>query len=645
MMRMLTARPRAFFLVGIASLCFFFLVCALFFLMTYSPSRSSSSDPSSVLPHASTASFASFPSAILPRSESDDTVSNTKSLRSTFTVSDLSAWSSLSGVAGVCAVLLACCWFLAVAMRAFSLVELTSALRHRATVRLSRLPARLPPRIIFHRLSRQRWSLLHRPTPTPPLSLPVSFLPSSALESNCSFLDLCHPSLPSSSSLRTSCSRPSSSEASLFLSLPSSSSSSFDSVPTLLLHLRVGDSPLNLYTLWGASVSALDSYLHLCPGSSLSSPSSVLSSVHPHEAALVALADHSLHSSSFSTPLCIPANFSGQVSLPLPESLSSDLTQLQSLLKKWESSDPAYPLVLVFHTLASAASTTTPTLDVPSNHTTGHLSPSLSTNSSPSSSHSSSKPSSSAAVASDASRLPDPSPTVQHSSTQPPTLVAVFHAPTSFSCPSLPSSVDPDHGISSSSLSSRESQASLSVRLVTPLPSVKQQQQLDTVTPSTLSPVHRVRATKNEEPELMAMDEVEIDDASLSSSTLNCSSSALFELCLLKQYALSADLVCHELQDMFLLQDDHELIEDNDSAAVEASSSFVESSQHTCVVCLSMPRNTTLLPCRHFCVCSDCLPKLEKCPVCRSRFVSFLQLKPTETEALLRSDSDAAETV
>ena len=42
-----------------------------------------------------------------------------------------------------------------------------------------------------------------------------------------------------------------------------------------------------------------------------------------------------------------------------------------------------------------------------------------------------------------------------------------------------------------------------------------------------------------------------------------------------------------------------------------------------CVICLSEPRDTTVLPCRHMCLCSGCAQQLvstatRKCPVCRA---------------------------
>ncbi len=41
-----------------------------------------------------------------------------------------------------------------------------------------------------------------------------------------------------------------------------------------------------------------------------------------------------------------------------------------------------------------------------------------------------------------------------------------------------------------------------------------------------------------------------------------------------------------------------------------------------CVICLSLPRDTTVLPCRHMCLCQQCARELragnQKCPICRA---------------------------
>ncbi|KAI9915082.1 hypothetical protein PsorP6_008470 [Peronosclerospora sorghi] len=53
-----------------------------------------------------------------------------------------------------------------------------------------------------------------------------------------------------------------------------------------------------------------------------------------------------------------------------------------------------------------------------------------------------------------------------------------------------------------------------------------------------------------------------------------------------------------------------------------------------CVICLCEPRNTTVLPCRHMCLCSQCAEALRKssnmCPVCRTRVEGFMQISQIE---------------
>ncbi|CAM9682151.1 unnamed protein product [Ectocarpus sp. 4 AP-2014] len=45
-----------------------------------------------------------------------------------------------------------------------------------------------------------------------------------------------------------------------------------------------------------------------------------------------------------------------------------------------------------------------------------------------------------------------------------------------------------------------------------------------------------------------------------------------------------------------------------------------------CVICLTDPKNTLLLPCRHLCVCTECFRHVDKCPVCRSAFDNYIVL-------------------
>lgn len=49
-----------------------------------------------------------------------------------------------------------------------------------------------------------------------------------------------------------------------------------------------------------------------------------------------------------------------------------------------------------------------------------------------------------------------------------------------------------------------------------------------------------------------------------------------------------------------------------------------------CVICLSNPNNTTLLPCRHKCVCHACAAQLKltnnRCPICRAKIERTMTL-------------------
>lgn len=50
-----------------------------------------------------------------------------------------------------------------------------------------------------------------------------------------------------------------------------------------------------------------------------------------------------------------------------------------------------------------------------------------------------------------------------------------------------------------------------------------------------------------------------------------------------------------------------------------------------CVICMSEPRDTTALPCRHMCMCHTCANELKtqtnKCPICRNVFTELLHIK------------------
>ncbi|KAG3079593.1 hypothetical protein PI124_g20717 [Phytophthora idaei] len=43
-----------------------------------------------------------------------------------------------------------------------------------------------------------------------------------------------------------------------------------------------------------------------------------------------------------------------------------------------------------------------------------------------------------------------------------------------------------------------------------------------------------------------------------------------------------------------------------------------------CVICLERPQAAILLPCRHFCVCRECLEEIDQCPICRAKFSTYV---------------------
>lgn len=52
-----------------------------------------------------------------------------------------------------------------------------------------------------------------------------------------------------------------------------------------------------------------------------------------------------------------------------------------------------------------------------------------------------------------------------------------------------------------------------------------------------------------------------------------------------------------------------------------------ESLPDECVICLTEPKSTVLLPCRHLCVCNECFRHVDKCPVCRAAFDNYVVLE------------------
>lgn len=122
---------------------------------------------------------------------------------------------------------------------------------------------------------------------------------------------------------------------------------------------------------------------------------------------------------------------------------------------------------------------------------------------------------------------------------------------------------------------------------------------------------------------------------------------ALVPLTLLKQY-LQMDFEVFELDDIYDLggdaktpapkkerdpQDDG--MPDGEGgggggAAAPTEEEVGAEVEDVCVVCLSNPKDTTILPCRHMCLCADCAGQLRtatnKCPICRQQIGKLMTM-------------------
>jgi E3 ubiquitin-protein ligase MGRN1 len=85
----------------------------------------------------------------------------------------------------------------------------------------------------------------------------------------------------------------------------------------------------------------------------------------------------------------------------------------------------------------------------------------------------------------------------------------------------------------------------------------------------------------------------------------------------------------YELQEIYGLQP---------GVSAKAVAISEDSEERLCVVCLVNEKDTTVLPCRHMCMCHECAQELRKqtskCPICREQVESLLHIK-------LRKDKSA----
>ncbi|KAJ0243840.1 E3 ubiquitin-protein ligase LUL3 [Hirschfeldia incana] len=70
---------------------------------------------------------------------------------------------------------------------------------------------------------------------------------------------------------------------------------------------------------------------------------------------------------------------------------------------------------------------------------------------------------------------------------------------------------------------------------------------------------------------------------------------------------------------------------DNSTGQDDVASGLEDSGDKECVICLTEPKDTAVMPCRHLCLCSDCAKELRfqsnKCPICRQPIDELLMIK------------------
>ncbi|KAL8105190.1 putative E3 ubiquitin-protein ligase LUL4 [Apium graveolens] len=90
-----------------------------------------------------------------------------------------------------------------------------------------------------------------------------------------------------------------------------------------------------------------------------------------------------------------------------------------------------------------------------------------------------------------------------------------------------------------------------------------------------------------------------------------------FKVRVVKQI-LWIDDVRYELREIYGIGNSGEAMSGNDSGK-------------ECVICMTEPRNTAVLPCRHMCLCTECAKTLRlqsnKCPICRQSIEELMEIK------------------
>jgi hypothetical protein len=109
------------------------------------------------------------------------------------------------------------------------------------------------------------------------------------------------------------------------------------------------------------------------------------------------------------------------------------------------------------------------------------------------------------------------------------------------------------------------------------------------------------------------------------SGSLSEPGASAFAVSVLKQ-KIWVDGVSYELQEIFGIEHCSTGTPANADGADDDGESGKE-----CVICMTEPRDTTALPCRHMCMCGACARMLRgqsnRCPICRTPVESLLEIK------------------
>lgn len=101
--------------------------------------------------------------------------------------------------------------------------------------------------------------------------------------------------------------------------------------------------------------------------------------------------------------------------------------------------------------------------------------------------------------------------------------------------------------------------------------------------------------------------------------------------------------VSYELQEIYGIQDIYGG-DKKEKGAVLPPAGFSEDLEgRECVICLAAVRDTTVLPCRHMCMCEACARELQRqqvsrCPICRDVIESLLHIKRPEKKVGDKND-------